>query len=332
MKDSADLKARYPIAMAWRDLGLPGAPGRNCCSPFPAEHRHGDANPSFSVFADGQRWKDFATGESGDVIDLIRKARGCDHASAFVFVRERLGTQPTYPMPAVARRPGPELPRRLPEFHRGSPTELRRLAEHRGFGEEGLRLAETRGLLRFTSLYGRDAWCVLDQRRALFEFRRLGGEFWDAFGRLPARKSHAIGTGKRWPIGTVESLPFPKVAFVEGAPDLLAAFHFAVVEGKTESVAPVAALGASNHQLDPEAVSHFRGKHVRLFPHLDPAGRTALRAWARQLKDAGAARIDAFDLADLTCVGNRPGKDLADVALIDPECFERDPKFRGLLP
>lgn len=32
-----------------------------------------DSNPSFSIFANGERWKDFATGEGGDILDLIQK-------------------------------------------------------------------------------------------------------------------------------------------------------------------------------------------------------------------------------------------------------------------
>jgi len=47
----------------WRDLALPGKPKNLCRSPFPGEHRHGDANPSFAIFDDVRRWKDFAKGE-----------------------------------------------------------------------------------------------------------------------------------------------------------------------------------------------------------------------------------------------------------------------------
>lgn len=117
-------------------------------------------------------------------------------------------------------------------------------------------------------------------------------------------------------------MPFPKVAFVEGAPDLLAAFHFLIAEGKELSVAPVAALGASNHVLDPEALRYFSGKVVRIFPHLDKAGYTACKAWAKALKDAGAARVEAFDLSGLDRSDGVSGKDLADLVLIHPECFE----------
>lgn len=332
MTTAAELKSRYAIAAAWRDLALPGAPAKTCRSPFAGEHKHGDANPSFSVFENGQRWKDFATGDGGDVFDLIRKARGCDEAAAFAFVRDRLGIQGVSRSPAPSRTASSDLARRIPTLRRGSPTDMRELVERRGFGEEGLRLAEAHGLLHFCLLFGQEAWCVADQRRELFEFRRLDGSKWEAYGSLPARKSHCLGSGKRWPLGTLESRPFPKVAFVEGAPDLLAAFHFLAVEGKAATVAPVAALGASNHHLAPEALAAFAGKVVRLFPHLDEAGRTASRAWARQLKEAGATRVEAFDFSGLVRVDGQVGKDLADVALMDPDCFERERKFWEVMP
>ena len=322
-----DLKIRYSIPVAWRDLGLPGEPKKVCRSPFPGEHRHGDANPSFSIFDEGRRWKDFATGEAGDVFDLVAKARGCDVAGAIRFVEGRLGL--TRERPAdKGRKPGPKLP----PLRRGRPDELRELADQRGFGVEGLRLAEGRGLLRFTTLWGHGAWCVGDQRGELHEFRRLDGRKWDAYGSLPARKSHCLGTGKRWPVGTLESQPFPKVALVEGAPDLLAACHFIVLEGKAESVAPVAVLGASNHHLDPAALAHFRGKAVCLYPHLDEAGRTAARSWALALREAGAARVTAFDFSGLVLVDGSAGKDLADVCRVGADCFEAERKFWEVLP
>jgi hypothetical protein len=209
---------------------------------------------------------------------------------------------------------------------------LHELVERRGFNAEALRLAEQRGFLHYTTLWGHAAWCITDARRALFEFRRLDGRKWPAYGRLPERKCHCIGAGKRWPIGTMESEPFAKVACVEGAPDFLAIFHFLFAEGKNGVVAPVGILGASNHVLAPEALACFKSKVICLYPHVDDAGRTAARAWARQLKEAGAARVTAFDLSGLVLVDGTEGKDLADVCRISADCLERERKFREVLP
>ena len=197
---------------------------------------------------------------------------------------------------------------------------------------DALTLAQQRGFLFFANLWGHSAWCLTDSRRELFEFRRVDGEKWPAYGRLTARKSHCFGAGKRWPIGTLESAPFSRVAWVEGAPDFLALFHFLLLEGKSEHVAPVGVLGASNHALAPDGLAHFTGKSICLFPHVDDAGRAAMRVWARQLKDAGALRVSAFDLSRLVLVDGTEGKDLADVARIGVECFEREQKFQEVLP
>lgn len=317
------IKAAYRIAAAWRDLNLPGQPGNCVPSPFRPDHK-----PSFSVFDDGTRWKDHATGDAGDVFDFVRLARGCSMADAIRFVEDRLGITRPERKPHAAKKTGAKLP----PLRAGTADELRELAERRGFFVEALRFAESRGYLRFCNLWGHAAWCVGDSRRALFEFRRLDGQKWSAYGRLPERKAHCVGTGKAWPLGVMESEPFPKIAMVEGAPDFLAAIHFLIVEGKEKTVAPVAVLGAANHALAPEALAKFAGKSVCLYPHADEAGQTAARAWALALRDAGAARLTAFDLSGLVLMDGTEGKDLADVCRISPDCFEREQKFAGVLP
>ena len=98
------------------------------------------------------------------------------------------------------------------------------------------------------------------------------------------------------------------------------------------TVAPVGILGASNRALAPEALAHFKGKAVCLYPHADDAGRKAAREWARQLRDAGAARVTAFDLSGLEKVDGTEGKDLADVALVSAESCERDAKWAEVMP
>ena len=97
-------------------------------------------------------------------------------------------------------------------------------------------------------------------------------------------------------------------------------------------MAPVAVLGASNHHLDPAALAHFRGKAVCLYPHLDEAGRTAARSWALALREAGAARVTAFDFSGLVLVDGSAGKDLADVCRVGADCFEAERKFWEVLP
>jgi hypothetical protein len=319
----SELKRAYRLPAAWRDLGLSGQPGK--CVPSPLREDH---SPSFSVFEDGTRWKDHATGETGDVFDFITKARGCSTADAIRFVEDRLGIARPERKPEAAGKPAAKLP----ALREGTADELRELSDRRGFVVEALRLAESRGFLRFCVLWGHAAWCVRDARGQLHEFRRLDGKRWPAYGRLPERKAHCVGAGKAWPLGVMESAPLPKVAMVEGAPDFLAVFHFLLIEGKENIIAPVGVLGAANHALAPEALAKFAGKTVWLYPHADDAGQKAARAWALGLRTAGAARVSAFDLSGLVLTDATAGKDLADVARISADCLDHEAKFAEVLP
>jgi hypothetical protein len=124
----------------------------------------------------------------------------------------------------------------------------------------------------------------------------------------------------------------PNITQLRGAPDLLAAFHFLALEKKLNSVAPVAILGASNHAIHSEALARFKGKSIRLYPHLDASGQEAAYAWANQLHDAAVARVTAFDFSGLSLMDGRAGKDLADVCRISADCFEREQKFSEVMP
>jgi hypothetical protein len=137
------IKAAYRIPGAWRDLGLPGQPGKCVPSPFREDH-----TPSFSVFEDGARYKDHATGDSGDVFDFVMRARGCSVAEAIRFVENRLGITPPERESDATKNEGPKLP----PLHTGTADELRELADRRGFTVEALRQAESRGFLKFTTL------------------------------------------------------------------------------------------------------------------------------------------------------------------------------------
>ena len=318
------VKQSYSIQLAWHDLSLPGTPARICRSPFPKEHKNGDLHPSFSVYNEGQRWKNHATGEGGDVIDLVCKAKKIDKAEAVSWVSERINS--------INPRKQFGNIKRLPKFLPGSDRELSQLGEQRSLSIEALKLATERKFLFFTKLFSQQAWAVTDKRRQIIEYRRLDNKQWAAYGSLPDRKSHCRGRGKDWPIGVEESRSYPKIAFVEGAPDFLAVFQFILAEeGKEETVAPCAILGSANHRINPEALKYFKGKHVCLYPHLDDAGHSAAKAWASQLRENGAY-VEAFDLSGCRKIDGSMGKDLNDINFIDVDSFEKERKFEGVLP
>jgi len=98
-------KDRLSITEAWSRCGLPGQPkvGMNQ-SPF-----RKDSNPSFSIYAEGKRWKDFGTGESGSVVDFVAKAQGLSNTDACTAVIRLAGTEATKTGSTVApvRHPAP---------------------------------------------------------------------------------------------------------------------------------------------------------------------------------------------------------------------------------
>ena len=57
---------------------------------------HGSKGRSLSVFLDGAqagRWKDFESGDGGDLIDLIMEAQGCDFNSAIAWAKDHFGVK-----------------------------------------------------------------------------------------------------------------------------------------------------------------------------------------------------------------------------------------------
>jgi hypothetical protein len=260
------------------------------------------------------------------VFDLVCKARGVDMAGALAFVREKLGV-------VSAPMPGNAGSSRLPELRPGSSAELSQLARIRGLHVKAVEFAMDRGFLHFGTLWRHAFWAVTDQRRSLVEFRRLDGKLWPAFRQLAERKSHCRGSGKDWPVGTLESAPYTQIAWLEGAPDFLAFWHFARIEKKAETVAPVGMLGAANRRIAGDALQRFSGKSVTLYPHQDTAGHDAAQAWARQLRDAGAA-VMAFDLSGIEKDDGTMGKDLNDLCFMSADCFERaeNVRFQEVLP
>jgi hypothetical protein len=348
-----EIKARLTIPDVWRVLQLAGAPGKSCASPF-----REDKKPSFSVFDDGRRFRDHATGDGGTVIDFIQLALNGPLEGALKWAREQCGggeapaasdggvstgtkcnvseqsrSTPGYTVfskTAVGSGDGQtKKPKPPPKLRPGTDAELEDLSERRGFDLETLRDAQARGLLAFADVWRRVAWCVRDPGGRIMEARRLDGELWEAFGEMPARKCHAWGHGKTWPVNLDAGAKLPKLALCEGGPDALAALEIVRREGKAESVGVVAMLGAANTRFDAEALPLFRGKIVRIFCHADDAGRKAAKAWARALVDAGAGRVDAFDLSGLVRLDGLPGKDLNDLLNIAPECRAQWSKFNA---
>ena len=85
-------KARLTIPSFGQMLDLPGKPQKSCRSPF-----REDRNPSFSIYDDGRKWKDHATGEGGDAVDFVAVALGISNEEACRKLIELAGVIPQVP-------------------------------------------------------------------------------------------------------------------------------------------------------------------------------------------------------------------------------------------
>lgn len=314
--DLQALKASVTIADVWQRLGLPGAPGKSCRSPFRA-----DRTPSFSVHSEGQLWKDFGTGEGGDVIDFIACACGLESQEATRRFLAIAGVPVTVPSPRAQGSSSDTL--KLPALRRGSMREIEAVAQSRRLRVDAVSLARSLPTLAFADVCGYPCWILTDAARRIAEARRIDGKPFPPTGTLGERKAHTLkGSSKAWPAGvavlrTLSS--FRALMIVEGGPDYLAALHFACASEKWD-VLPVAMLGRSaGMQMNAEALALMCGRRVRIYPHADAdgGGVTCARVWAEQLHAHGC-NVDLYDFRGLMRRDGRAVKDLNDAAVIAP--------------
>lgn len=283
------VKATLTIAWAWRVLGLPGAPAKDCHSPFRQDKR-----PSFSVYAsrDGDRYFDHATGEKGDVVDFWAKAREKSTAAA---LQDLLVYLPGYkedkpPQATYKAKPDITWPADL-----RAPEEMDCLALGflRSLNATAFTLAGKLGTLKIGTVKGQLCWILTDGAGTAAEARRMDGKpFGDA-------KSFALpGSIKSWPVGlettNAQLNACKRILVVEGGPDYFAGLNLcqdadfrAVLKG---SVKPVAMLGAMA-PIGPEAAPWVEGAQILIVPHNDLAGRKAAERWESQLARLKAAEV-----------------------------------------
>lgn len=98
--DLTALRLAYPlpaVAAASTKLTRSGAEWKGCC-PF-----HSDATPSFTIFAQGQRFHCFGCGAGGDVFDFLQRLLGIGLAEALdVLVAGHTPAKPLVPSPPPA--------------------------------------------------------------------------------------------------------------------------------------------------------------------------------------------------------------------------------------
>jgi hypothetical protein len=158
------------------------------------------------------------------------------------------------------------------------------------------------------------AWLITDSARKSAVGRRLDGQPWKLIG---GKKSKTLfGSWAHWPLGIPESAPYPAVGLVEGAPDFLALFAHAWMEGLQNKVCPVCMAGAEM-EIPESALPRFRDKKIQIFVHADEAGIIAATHWRDQLLQV-AAVVHTYTFNGLYQNDGRPVGDLNDLLRLDP--------------
>jgi hypothetical protein len=353
MRVSEEIKVRLPILEEFqRDGHELRKAGKHfiCLCPF-----HQERSASCHVTPDNGRFHCFGCGSDGTVIDYHSLKQGIPVGEAIAELALRLqlpaesngdnGGRPrvaaTIKQPAVPRG----LPK-LPDLQPGSTADLRLLAKSRNISLDALRLATSRGLLWFSEVPDGPtlvrAWIITDRTRKNAQARRLDGRRWQYAWNAEAKHWEIVEGDRRskvtgfkgnwtaWPVGIEEAQRFDSIAILEGV-DLLAAFHFLIIEGCEEAVGPVAILGASN-RIPSDVLNLFAGKRVRIFPHVDSnnAGLHAAAKWETQLRPV-AASVSAFDFTGLIQINDNTVLDLNDLTSISGDCFESEPDLQSIM-
>lgn len=323
---------------------LPERNGKHFTCLFPENHARGDQRPSCNFYTgkDGfPRLHCFSCGEDHDQISVVERWENVNTAEAKKFVAGIGGIIEggTYTAPRKARPPAKVVPVHekpepivFPEDLRvGTEAEWKELAELRRLNVHAVCLAACSGILRFGTHRGFPSWIVTDESRIVAEARRMDGKPFPHSGKKP----DTLKNGKKsWPVGIRirHSRPelFRKIVVVEGSADLIAAYHFNYVLKKGDSL-PVAMLGRECRHIHPEALPLFRGRHVRIFPHIDPdgGGEEAARRWSEYLAPAEVETVTTFDFSDLARKDGKPVSDLNDCTVIHPD---DEHKLEGILP
>jgi hypothetical protein len=295
-------------------VGLGKYAKKSCPSPF-----RDDQNASWGIYEKNGRWmyKDFATGECGDEISLLAQVYKADQKKDFIklldLYTDLSNKKAASPIPTPVQNQTSVSP--LPSAHfllPGTDEQMMKLSALRQISIAGLKYAGIRGVLQFGDWRGHEVFAVTDSSGLVVELRRLDGQLFEAYGSMPAHKSHTLKhSRKNWPVGILETSECPGIALVEGMPDFLAMHQFVVEEGVVGRVEPVAML-TSSCDLAAEALDHFKGKMVRIFPHLDEPGVSAAERWQTQLFSAGAKNVDFFNFRAFEFAARSEVKDLCD--------------------
>lgn len=325
-------KEIFDIPTMAQKLGWDWKPGKSCRVPWRA-----DRSNSGSVFAGGMLFKDFADGKVYDAPGLLAKVCDLNASDAAREFMRLAGVDARAPLPPIKTRMRPQVHAddatrekpRLPLLVPPKKHELQAIAQARGLSIEGLHLALNRGLLFACDHHDTRCWALCDQSRWLAQLRRIDGAKFTRADGGQFKAWTAKGSRANWPLGIIEASALPRIIVCEGGPDCLAVHHFAVALNAPD-VAAVAMLGASCG-IATDALPYFAGRRVRIVPQCDAPredgtapGIEGASHWQDSIIQAGASRVDVFDLSGLTLPDGTPAKDLNDAATLPRATWERE--------
>jgi hypothetical protein len=328
-------KLRTDIPCLWQALALPGEPRRVCRSPF-----REDRTPSFSIYADGHLWKDFATGEGGDAVAFVQRATGCTVGEAIRRVLDLAGgvSSPVTlaPRAAATARPAPVRYDGLAGLDVRPPTlgEVIALADLRRWPFfAGLEIACGRGLLCMADVPHRGAthraWLLADANRKSAQARRLDGMEWQGDGETFKSKTLRADSAHPPGLADIVAAARPAVLICEGEPDTLAGLSFAWLAGVADRVGVLCLTGASK-TLPPGVLDKLRGRRCRVLRQADRAGHRCGLAWAEALAAAGIA-CDLVNLDRMARADGLTAKDAADLLRRPADLDTLEPLAAALL-
>ena len=312
------LKEKCPLPDLMKLVGL-GQYAKTCCeSPFCQNHK------AWRIFQYQGRWmyKDYCTGEIGDEIGLVARMHKLDPHSDFKAVLmiykdivngKRKGKGKIFKCkgPAASLSPTSKTKPNCSGFGPGTYEQIEKLSHLRGISVEGLLFAQDRGVLVFGRPWGFEVYAVRDQSRRLIEARCLNGSNFDVSGNLPVRTSHVVSDSPLdLSLGILEAKECEYLALVQGSVEFLTLHQYVVEEKAQGRVGPVGMLSSS--LIASDALEHFKGKHVRIYPRQDEAGIEARDKWVKQLQAAGAHKIELFNFSAFQSAEGRVVKDLCE--------------------
>lgn len=300
------IKERLPLREAARlvNVTLPERDGVKFASPL-----RPDKKPSCST--KGELFSDWSTGQHFDAIGFYGAAKGIENAEAIKALAQHLkissghngngkvkvaGAAPKQRQQEPRR---PAAPSQLPAPIPYTPELAEAVAASRGLIADAVQVAVTGlGTLSFSDVCGHPSWIISDRGAPGWEARRIDGELYPPIEPyLGERKTHTKGKGvKKWPMGILpplrsdDEIADAAIILCEGMPDYLAAVQIILdhVADDQTGIVPCCMLGKSA-DISADALPLFKGRQVIIIGH--PDARDRIKAWAKQIRAAGAASV-----------------------------------------